>query len=956
MTMRGNRANAVLRYIGKLAATEEILNLADRELLKRFITRRDEAAFGVLVRRHGPMVLRLSLRILQNEQDAEDAFQATFLVLSRKAASLRRQESLGGWLYRVAYRLAQKARIAAARRRKHEGRVAVTQVAEPLSEITLREAHEVLDRELARLPDKFRVPLVLCYLEGLTRDEAAHRLGWSPSTLKGRLEQARERLQTRLVSRGLALWGALVASLLYEVTASAAVPSALLHSTVTTAAALAAGGAMASVVSNQVAALVAEGASMTIFFSKAKIATALLLAVSVAATAIGVVRHRAAAADQPALQQSQAAKPKAQQDQPSSATQPKPDVEATVEVRGQVLDPDGKPLAGAKLYLVKSTPEGPTHSQQATSGPDGRFSFAVPRSELDQGTAQKLPTQVMAVAQGHGCDWAPVGPAGNAGELTLRLVEDVPISGRIIDDDGKPVPGAKVQVQDLRAYPGESLKAELEDIRKGGFGTFPAKAWGGSLPGWSRVPMTGADGRFLLAGFGRERMVRLQIEGPFIQYTTIQVMARVSEPVPGPAPRRPVKIYGAGFDYLARAARPIHGAVREKTTGRAVAGVQIACNLTTHTAQTDNEGRYELLGCAKSEEYFINVRPGAGQPFFTVSVQFADTPGLTPLTADIELVRGIPLRGRLTDQTTGKAIAKARVDYRPLYPSPYGRNFDHGGASSSATTDPDGSFALVVLPGPGVIGATAFSREAYMPALITPKDMKDFFKDSKNWTDTGNSERMLLVAAGGPAMSLLAQVNYNVLALIEPSEKTEALKQDLELGPSRTLNGTVQGPDGKPLSGVAVYGLTPANAFVSQTLKTEAFAVMGLDLKRTRELLFYHPEKNLGFFKEIPGNEPEPLTISLQPCGSATGRVVDKDGQPLPGLALNFYRQGLRGPGGRDAKTDKDGRFRVEGLVPGQKYRLSPANLPGAQMHLEVLVVESAKTSDLGQITIDLSH
>jgi RNA polymerase sigma factor (sigma-70 family) len=200
--------------------------------LDRFVTRSDEAAFTALVRRHGPMVLRLCLRVLQNEPDAEDAFQATFLALGRKAASLRPAESLGGWLYSVAYRIAQKARVAAGRRRKHEGRATDRPVADPLARLTLQEAHDLLDRELARMPEKFRAPLVLCYLEGLARDEAAQQLGWSPSTLKSRLEQARERLRLRLATRGLALSGILVASLFQEGAASAAVPPALLDATV----------------------------------------------------------------------------------------------------------------------------------------------------------------------------------------------------------------------------------------------------------------------------------------------------------------------------------------------------------------------------------------------------------------------------------------------------------------------------------------------------------------------------------------------------------------------------------------------------------------------------------------------------------------------------------------------------------------------------------------------------
>src|SRR5580704_804423 len=136
-----NRVDPVVKFVRQLAAAKETAELADRELLQRFIDCRDEAAFAALVRRHGLMVLRLCSRVLLNEADAEDAFQATFLVLSRQAPSLRSVESLGSWLYKVAYRIAQKARVAAARRRKHEERAADRQVADPLALLSVREAH-----------------------------------------------------------------------------------------------------------------------------------------------------------------------------------------------------------------------------------------------------------------------------------------------------------------------------------------------------------------------------------------------------------------------------------------------------------------------------------------------------------------------------------------------------------------------------------------------------------------------------------------------------------------------------------------------------------------------------------------------------------------------------------------------------------------------------------------------
>jgi RNA polymerase sigma factor (sigma-70 family) len=230
------------------------------------------------------MVLRLCKRVLHNEQDAEDAFQATFLVLSAKARSLRPHESLAGWLHTVAYRVAQKARVAAARRRTHEGRAKERRAEDPLAEVTLREAHQILDRELAGLPDKLRAPLVLCYLEGLTRDEAAKQLSCPPGTLKSRLEQARERLQRRLVSRGLAFSGTLVASLFHEPSAEAGVPSVLLNSTVKAASLLAAGQMTAAAAISAHAASLARGVLRTMWLSKLGIGAFLILTIGLGGT------------------------------------------------------------------------------------------------------------------------------------------------------------------------------------------------------------------------------------------------------------------------------------------------------------------------------------------------------------------------------------------------------------------------------------------------------------------------------------------------------------------------------------------------------------------------------------------------------------------------------------------------------------------------------------------------
>jgi RNA polymerase sigma factor (sigma-70 family) len=281
---------SVLHHIRSLVVAQEAAGLADSVLLERFLTRRDEAAFEALVRRHGPMVMGVCRRILQNPDDAEDAFQATFLVLVRKASSIAKRELLGNWLYGVAYHTARAARSAASRRRAKEAKAVARQ--QPQEENTCQELLPLLDHELSRLPDKYRIPVVLCELEGKSRQDAARQLGLPEGTLSSRLARARAILARRLRQRGLALTGgALAAGLSQQATASIIAPSLILSTVKAGTLMLAGQSAAAGAVSAHVAAL-SEGVVKTMFLAKLKIATGLLLLGSVLAIGVSeTTRH-----------------------------------------------------------------------------------------------------------------------------------------------------------------------------------------------------------------------------------------------------------------------------------------------------------------------------------------------------------------------------------------------------------------------------------------------------------------------------------------------------------------------------------------------------------------------------------------------------------------------------------------------------------------------------------------
>jgi RNA polymerase sigma factor (sigma-70 family) len=293
--MATSQMSEVIQHLRRVVLLREVAGLTDGQLLKDYLGHRDEAALAALVQRHAPMVWGVCRRVLRNYHDAEDAFQATFLVFVRKAASIASPELLANWLYGVAHQTALNARATTAKRGARERQV--TEMPEPaaMEWDHWADLQPLLDQELSCLPDKYRVAIVLCDLEGKTRKEAARQLAVPEGTLAARLARGRVMLAKRLGRHGLAVSGGALAAVLAQNAASASVPTSVVCSTIKAASLFAAGQAAATaMVSPNVAALT-KGVMKAMLFSKLKTPIAIVLILGFVATGATILTCRTAA-------------------------------------------------------------------------------------------------------------------------------------------------------------------------------------------------------------------------------------------------------------------------------------------------------------------------------------------------------------------------------------------------------------------------------------------------------------------------------------------------------------------------------------------------------------------------------------------------------------------------------------------------------------------------------------
>jgi RNA polymerase sigma factor (sigma-70 family) len=915
---------------------------SDEQLLHAFLRRRDENAFAVLVRRYGPMVWHVCRRVLGHEQDAEDAFQATFLVLAQSAATLRNRTSLSSWLHGTAYRVAMKTKRSAARRHKHERRAPSRMSDDPTQELSWRELRTQLDEEVARLSEIYRAVFVLCCLQNQSVAETALQLGLKVGTVASRLAEARKRLAQRLARRGVQLTAVLALSTLAGSSASALSP-ALIAATIKAALVAPTSEGCAVLTSARVVELVKHAAAAALR-SKTRTVTVLLLAVTTLAGA-GVWASRTLAVSQIVGLQGEAvqsADASSTQSSTAKNTQaPRREKNEFFPVSGQVLDPDGNPFPSAKLYYslvsAMSFIARDLRECRETSAADGRFRFQIPRTDLDKLEPDTPWDQVtvVAVAAGYGPAWSSLTPNRPAIGLNLRLVkDDVPINARILDLEGRPIRGVRVRAQ------------AIEDAQDGRLDF-------DSLPVLQKATKTDAQGRFRLMGFGRDRNVELSLRGQTIaaRERDLYVITRDAKPYHVPLNKRApelgkISYYGATADIIAAPTKPIVGTVRDKDTGKPLSGVTIQSYFRAGNGRlvqdylrtkSDREGKYRLEGMPKGKGNEIIAIAPAGQPYFLSRKEVSDTLGLDDVRVDFALKRGVWLRGRVTDNVTGKPV-RARIQYGTFLDNAHLRDAPGYSGSVTAVTGADGSFDVLGLPGRG---------------LLAVKADEDRFLPSIGLDQIPAADKVVTNFEHLRTEPLFVSAEYHAFVLVNPTEDDKAATYQVRLDSGKTIHGTIQDQDGKPLDGVKVMDLKMMWS-LPQPLSGSRFTATALDPRNPRQLFFYHGDKQLGAAVLVRGDEEKPLTIRLQPGGSVTGRILDSEGHPLSDWSIYGQSQSayMSITNGRwwnlyvSGRTDKQGQFRI-GLIPGVAYNI----MIGGQNYS--LTLKPGEKKDLGDTKLD---
>jgi RNA polymerase sigma factor (sigma-70 family) len=921
--MASARRDAALRQIDRLFGEGTLAGLSDAHLLERYIVHRDELAFEALVRRHGSMVLGVCRRVLDDPNDADDAFQAAFLLLARKARSIWVDGSIGGWLHRVAWRIALQVHTDAARRRDQERRAAERNGEAIAPGPWHDDTAAVIHQEIDRLPDRYRRPVVLCYLEEMTYQQAASELRWSEATTRGRLARARELLRARLSRRGVTLAGIAAPG------AATPAPAALLRAAVRSARHLALGESAVAVSTTTVVLMKQAARGMMIARLKAIAAAALLvatltgLATVLAAAGIGGDDRMAAGSGQ------------IMEGDPAPAVAAAPNRSGKGEtrvIRGRVLAPDGQPAAGADVFVVVNLPRPLTMSVETsrTLGPartdaEGRFVLEAPRKLFDN----YCMADMVAFRPGSASTLDLTGAIPDEKtEVTIRLKPEAPIRIRLLDLEGRPASRVRLRVTYVA-------------------GVFMTSAPDQPLPAWLGFLTADVEGRLTIPGLGRDADVSLEVLDE--RFAVQRFEFRKGRALDG--------VSGAATPtFTLMPAHWLEGRVRLGDSGRPAVGAEFL--VISHSkpevdpqgirtrGRTDAEGRFRV-NVPRCVSHEVLVYPPEGSPFAFRRAVVASTQGVSQ-QVDVTLPRAVVVKGKVVESPSGRAVAGAILEYRPRRAG--NPNFQkeavagRGGYEPTAVTGPDGSFRIAVLSGPGHLLV-----EAPEPPYINVE------------TTDGDIE------SGAPGGAHLHP--DGLLAVDAPAGAEVEATITLRIG--KTLRGRMLDPAGRPATGAEIVGWGGQNP---RTAGDGTFELVGLDPAKPVTVYFLDSKNQLGRVATFSASDfDRPATVRLERCGLARTRFVDAQKQPFGNVQFDVSRRPMielemrfagEGPVTEGTlvvnldharyeplATDARGWVTYPTLIPGVTYRVLAGE--GAWVPKKTFVAEAGRTLELGEITVN---
>jgi beta-lactamase regulating signal transducer with metallopeptidase domain len=550
--------------------------------------------------------------------------------------------------------------------------------------------------------------------------------------------------------------------------------------------------------------------------------------------------------------------------------------------------------------------------------------------------------------------------------VTPKSPSDVPINGRIVDLEGRPVAGVRVKIEELLSPKGKNLDAWLEKVRTGSpqWITGDLIEWNEKTPEKAtREAVTDRDGRFRLDGIGGERDVVLSLRGDAIAYKQIDVVTRPIKPFSAPGFGNQYgpgsgTIYGAEFTYTAAPCRPIEGIVKDSKTGTPLEGVEIRSTQFADSSwvgtmalrvKSDAQGRFRLLGMPKGKNTLLAV-PNDEQPYFLHRIEVPDPPGAGPVSVEVGLNRGLWIEGKLTEQATGKPVAEARLAYLPFLDNPFAqaipefgkdRNTDGTELQDRYLSKADGSFRLVGLPGHAIVGAQAIRGE-YMTGAgsesIKGINKNGYFETYFNPVPVGRN-------------------NPTVMAEINPPQDAKVAHLDLQVRSGATVRYRVVDPEGKTVAGLRTVGRTSRGSYDEQGQAGEG-EITNLYADEERTVKFLSGERKVGKVIRVrKGDDAKgSVVVTLEPLATIKGRIADADGNPVTGATIrpDLLPGGDFSPNLGQVGADADGRFTIKDVPTGCDYGLAIETTEELKnrrfTYRDKVAVKPGETTDVGEI------